>query len=115
MLSSIGSFSESSICHVRPVTVFIGKPLRVAVAVNCAVLPAKIEKLYVDKNFYYDNEVTFFIAVKNADGMLKAVKAISTYGDNLSLGENELAAELELPSDFNPETDKIETMVWTSF
>lgn len=75
----------------------------------------KIEKLYVDKNFYYDNEVTFFIAVKNADGMLKAVKAISTYGDNLSLGENELAAELELPSDFNPETDKIETMVWTSF
>ncbi len=75
----------------------------------------KIVKLYVDKNFYYPDDVVFIIAIKDADGILKGVKTIQTFGDRLALGSNELNAELDIPSGFDPETWKIETMVWTMF
>ncbi len=75
----------------------------------------KIVKLYVDKNFYYPDDVVFVIAIKDADGVLKGVKTVQTFGDRLALGSNELNAELDIPSGFDPETWKIETMVWTMF
>ncbi len=74
-----------------------------------------ITKLYADKNFYYNDDVIFIITIKGEDGVLKAVKLISTFGDRLNLGSNELAADLPLPADFDPETDRVEAMVWTSF
>ncbi|MGN1115287.1 MAG: hypothetical protein ACI4TH_01825, partial [Candidatus Ornithomonoglobus sp.] len=74
-----------------------------------------VTKVYADKNFYYNDDVVFIITVKGNDGVLKAVGLISTFGDRLNIGSNELAADMTLPADFNPETDKIEAMVWTTF
>lgn len=74
----------------------------------------KIVKLYVDKNFYYNDDVVFIVAVKNANGALKGVKLVETFGDRLALGENELNAELALPSGFDAETWSVEAMVWTT-
>lgn len=75
----------------------------------------KITKLYADKNFYYKDEVVFVIAIKDETGRLKAVDTIKTYGDRMALGSNELTADLDLPADFNPDTDIIEAVAWTSF
>ncbi|MGM9937302.1 MAG: hypothetical protein ACI38A_08155, partial [Candidatus Ornithomonoglobus sp.] len=74
-----------------------------------------VTKVYVDKNFYYNDDVVFIITVKGNDGVLKAVGLINTFGDRLNIGSNELAADMTLPADFNPETDRIEAMVWTTF
>ncbi len=74
----------------------------------------KIVKLYVEKNFMYDDDVTFIITIKNTDGVLKAVKLVNSFGDRYSLGENEITVDFDIPSDFNAETDIIETMVWTT-
>jgi hypothetical protein len=75
----------------------------------------EISTLYVDKNFYYSDDVVFIITIKDSTGVLKAVKLISTFGDRLNIGSNELAANLKLPTDFNSETDMVEAMVWTTF
>lgn len=74
----------------------------------------KLVRLYADKNFYYSDDVTFIIAVRGESGVLKAVTLVKTFGDRLNLGSNELTINLTLPSDFNPDTDTIETMVWTA-
>ncbi len=74
-----------------------------------------IEKIYFDKMYAYDDSVVFILAIKGEDGKLKGVRTINAYGDRYSIGENSVAADLALPSDFDSETDKIETMVWTSF
>ncbi len=73
----------------------------------------KIVRLYVDKNFVYDDDVTFIITVKDAEGVLKAVKIVNSFGDRYSLGSNEITVDFELPSDFDAEKDIVETMVWT--
>lgn len=75
----------------------------------------KIVKLYVDKNFFYNDDVVFAIAIKDAGGVLKGVKTVQTFGDRLAVGSNELNAELDLPDGFDPETWKVEAMVWTMF
>lgn len=74
----------------------------------------KLVKLYVEKNFAYDDDVTFIITIKNSEGELKAVKLINSFGDRYSLGKNAITIDFELPTDFNSETDTIETMVWTA-
>ena len=75
----------------------------------------KITKLYVTKNFNYFDEVTFIIAIHNAEGVLTGVAVRSMYGDALTLGSNELTLDLNLPADFNSETDEISVMTWTTF
>ncbi|MCH5212937.1 MAG: hypothetical protein J1G06_07970 [Oscillospiraceae bacterium] len=75
----------------------------------------KIVKLYVDKNFNYFDEVTFIVAIHNAEGVLTGVAVRSMYGDALQLGSNELALDLELPADFNSDTDEVSVMAWTTF
>lgn len=73
-----------------------------------------IVRLYVDKNFYYNDDVSFIIAVKDSNGVLKGLEIMNTFGDRLSIGSNELSIDFELPAGFDPETHKIETMVWTT-
>lgn len=75
----------------------------------------KIVRLYFEKNFYYDDDVTFIIAIKDSDGMLKAVELVNGFGDRYSLGDNEITVDMDLPADFDSETDVVETMVWTMF
>ncbi len=75
----------------------------------------KIVKIYMEKNFYYVDDVTFAIAIYGEDGRLKAMVSRGGYGDEYSLGSNEINVDLELPADFNPETDMIKSFVWTRF
>lgn len=75
----------------------------------------KIVRIYATKNFYYDDDVMFMVTVKDKDGILKALKITKTFGDRLRIGENEITTDLDLPADFDPATDKIEAMVWTTF
>ena len=74
----------------------------------------KIVKLYVDKNFYYVDDVTFIVSIKDADDLLKSVKVVSSFGDRLALGENEITTDISLPADFDPETYKVEVLAWTN-
>ena len=74
----------------------------------------KIVGIYGEKNFYYNDDVIFIIAIKAANGVQKGVCTVSTFGDRVAMGGFELSTNYELPSDFDPETDVIETMVWTT-
>ena len=74
----------------------------------------KIVKLYVDKNFYYNDDVVFIVMVMDSNGVLKGVKTLQTFGDRLALGSNELNAELDIPDGFDPETWTVEAMAWTT-
>lgn len=75
----------------------------------------KIVKLYVNKNYYYNDDVTFIISIKDENGVLKAIRLINTFGDRLAIGSNELNAELALPTGFDSDTWPVEAMVWTMF
>ena len=70
--------------------------------------------MYVDKDFYYNDSVTFIIAVYSPEGELKGVSFRSGYGDNYGIGPNEVNFDFTLPEDFDPATDTISTFVWTS-
>ena len=74
----------------------------------------KIVKMYVDKDFYYNDSVTFIIAVYRPEGELKGISFRSGYGDNYGIGPNEVNFDFTLPEDFDPATDTISTFVWTS-
>ncbi|MGN0106298.1 MAG: hypothetical protein ACI4A5_01205 [Hominilimicola sp.] len=74
----------------------------------------KIVRIYADKNFYYDDDVTFIIVIRDSEGFLKGIKSIKTFGDRLNIGANEITTDMSLPGDFNPQTDSIEVMVWTT-
>lgn len=74
----------------------------------------KIVRMYVEKNFYYNDSVTFIIAIYGPEGELKGVSMRSGYGDSYNIGENEVTFDFTLPADFDPSTDTISTFVWTS-
>lgn len=74
----------------------------------------KITKLYLDKNFYWADNVSFVFAIHNADGTLKSVKTLNTFGDRLVTGSNEIAVDYDLPNDFDPQTQTITVLVWTT-
>lgn len=75
----------------------------------------KITKMYVTKNLYYADDVTFIITIKDKNGVLKKVSTVKSFGDSYSIGENEVVFDLTLPSDFNATEDVIDAMVWTLF
>ena len=76
---------------------------------------SKIVKLYVNKNFIYNDSVVFIVAVYGENGSLKGVTTREMYGDGLMLGMNELTFDYNLPADFNSDTDEVSVMIWTSF
>ncbi len=74
----------------------------------------RLLKIYGEKNFYYNDDVVFIVAIKSSDGVLKGVCTVSTFGDRIALGDFELSTDYELPYGFDPQEDIIETMVWTT-
>lgn len=70
----------------------------------------KIEELKVNKNFFYNGDVVFIVAVYGDDGQLLKV-GVRSYRDNtLALGENKIGINVELPEEFA----QVKAMVWTS-
>ncbi len=74
----------------------------------------EIVKLYMEKNFYYADDVTFIISVRSSEGALKKVNIVNTFGDRFVIGSNEVSLNFALPDDFDPESDTIDVMVWTT-
>ncbi|MGN0683075.1 MAG: hypothetical protein ACI4JY_05305 [Oscillospiraceae bacterium] len=74
----------------------------------------KIVKLYVEKMLDYDDDMVILLAFYNSDGILTAVHTFSGYGSNYQFGENEITVDWEIPSDFNPEKDKVTSFIWSS-
>lgn len=70
-------------------------------------------KLFVTKNFYYVNEVTFVTAIYDKDGKMKNVTSKSLYGDILAMGENEIAIELPMGADFDKTSDVVKVFAVT--
>lgn len=74
----------------------------------------KVVRVYLEKNFYYNDDVAVILTVRGEDGRLKALKVIRTFGDRLNIGSNELSLDFDLPEDFDSSKDSAEAMVWTS-
>lgn len=74
----------------------------------------KIIRLYVEKNFFYNDDITFVTVIRDENGVLKGLNIVETFGDRLNIGSNEITTDFTLPSDFDPQSDTVETMVWTS-
>ena len=75
----------------------------------------KIVRIYANKNFYYNDDIAFIIAIYDGDGYMKSVKIIKTFGDRLNIDANEVAVDFNLPDDFNSAADTVSVMVWTAF
>ncbi|MCC8168846.1 MAG: hypothetical protein LIO59_00385 [Oscillospiraceae bacterium] len=73
-----------------------------------------LKRIKVNKNFYYNDDVTFVVEVYDENGAMTAVKTKKAYGDQLSLGENKIAINLTLPEDFDKTTDTIKAYVVTN-
>lgn len=75
-----------------------------------------LAKLFVTKNFYYKDEVTFVIKVYDENGALTKTYLKEIYGDALKIGENEVTIDINLPSDFDKTKDTIKiypvTKLW---
>lgn len=74
----------------------------------------KLVRLYVDKNFFYEDDVTFMTVIYDENGAVTASSARQMYGDALSTGENEVSIDVDLPADFDKVTDTIKVFVFTT-
>lgn len=74
---------------------------------------SKFTILNVIKNFEYENDVTFISAVYGADGTMKAITTKKAYGDQLALGANRVAMNMDMPKDFSAENDKFNAFIVT--
>lgn len=70
----------------------------------------KITELKVEKNFYYNGDVVFVIALYDESGALAGVKQRSMRDNTLAIGENKISIDFELPQSFA--SSKI--MIWTA-
>ena len=69
---------------------------------------SKITQLTVNKNFdSYKDEVTFVAVVYAADGSVKNANYRMMYADGLAAGENKISVSMDLPTDYNSETDVV--------
>lgn len=69
----------------------------------------KLVNLNVTRNFFYepDYDVTFVTEILSADGTLKNTYVNSMYGESLKSGENTVTLGIELPADFDKNSDVI--------
>lgn len=74
----------------------------------------KIVRIYLDKNFYYNDDVAVILTISGQDGRLKAAKVVKTFGDRVNIGSNELTVDFDVPAGFDSANDLVEAMVWTS-
>lgn len=74
----------------------------------------RIVKLYVTKEFNYNDNVVFLVTIYDENNILKGVTNLTRFGDTLSMGENELPLDYKLPDGFDPDTWKINVMAWTA-
>ena len=74
----------------------------------------KLVRLYVDKNFFYEDYVTFMTVIYDENGAVVQSSSRQMYGDALSSGANEVSIDIDLPSDFDKETDTIKVFVFTT-
>ncbi len=73
-----------------------------------------LKRLRVNKNFYYDNDVTFVAATYDENGAMTSVGTKKVYGDALTLGdENYVQMNTSLPSDFNKVNDRFNAFIVT--
>ncbi len=72
-----------------------------------------ITQIKLNKHLNYNDNVTFIIAIRDSEGLLKAVSVTETYGDRLPLGEATVTVNLPIPEDFSQETDTIDVYAWT--
>ena len=74
----------------------------------------KLVRLFVDKNFFYEDDVTFMTVIYDENGAVVQSSSRQMYGDALSSGANEISIDVDLPSDFDKETDTIKVFVFTT-
>lgn len=72
-----------------------------------------LQRINVNKNFYYQDDVTFISAVYGSDGAMKSIATRKVYGDQLILGSNKIAMNMDMPSDFNSSTDSLNVFALT--
>ncbi|MGN0106196.1 MAG: hypothetical protein ACI4A5_00690 [Hominilimicola sp.] len=70
-----------------------------------------ITELKVEKNFFYNGDVVFVVAMYGEDGMLMKVAVRNMRDNTLAVGENKISIdEIELPENFG----FVKAMIWTS-
>lgn len=70
-----------------------------------------IKELKVEKNFFYDGDVSFIVAVYDENGALAGLAIRNMRDNTLAVGENKISIdEIELPDNFA----EVKAMVWTS-
>lgn len=72
-----------------------------------------IEKLYVEKNAAYDDEIAFLIALYDKDGRMTDSYVKKVYGKNFKTGANEVSVDYTLPDTFDKATGKAVVYAWT--
>ena len=60
----------------------------------------------------YDDDMIIMLTFYNAEGALLAVHTFSGFGSNYQIGENKITVDWEIPSRFNPETDRVTSFIW---
>ena len=70
-----------------------------------------IKELKVEKNFFYDGDVSFIVTVYDENGALVGMAVRNMRDNTLAVGENKISIdEIELPENFA----EVKAMVWTS-
>lgn len=71
----------------------------------------QISELRVRKNFYYNGDVVFIVALYDTNNALTQVAVRTMHDNTLGVGENSISIDpINLPSDFGA----VKAMVWTS-
>lgn len=68
---------------------------------------SRLVKLFVTKNFYYANELTFVAETFDENGAITSVSTKQVNGSAIRMGENEISLGFALPEGFDKTTDTL--------
>ncbi len=74
---------------------------------------SELKRLTVIKNFYYNDDVTFVMAVYDKNGNMKHIRTKKMYGDAIALGESDVVMNMDIPADFDKTEDIMNIYVIT--
>ncbi len=74
---------------------------------------SKFATLFVTKNFFYSDDIMFITQIFDENNVLKHTYTKAMYGDALTIGENEVTLNIEMPEDFDKTKDTVKIYALT--
>lgn len=122
-LITVSAIADAQDVHIRAVAKQSGKYASAKFSVTSSDIlkinqigvtedESKIAKIFLEKAFFYNDEITFVTEIIDENGAIKSINVKEIYGDSLRIGENNVSVDVDL-TDFDKTKDTIKVYAVT--